>query len=84
MGLWQVGAEALGHAHVVPVVTGERTMAVSEALLDRGYYAPGIRWPTVPRGQERVRMTVSAAHTDDQIDGLVEALDGALRAIPTR
>jgi 7-keto-8-aminopelargonate synthetase-like enzyme len=84
MGLWQIGAEALGHAHVVPVVTGERTMAVSEALLDRGYYAPGIRWPTVPRGQERVRMTVSAAHTDDQIDGLVEALDGALRAIPTR
>ncbi|MES2640329.1 MAG: aminotransferase class I/II-fold pyridoxal phosphate-dependent enzyme [Myxococcota bacterium] len=80
MGLWQIGAAALGEAHVVPVVTGERTMAVAEQLLDKGYYVAGIRWPTVPRGRERVRITVSAAHTEAQIDGLIDALDGALRA----
>ncbi len=80
VGLWQIGARALGEAHVVPILTGDRTMKVAEALLDRGYFAPGIRWPTVPRGQERVRVTVSAAHTDAQIDGLLDALDGALRA----
>ncbi|MDP2304888.1 MAG: aminotransferase class I/II-fold pyridoxal phosphate-dependent enzyme [Pseudomonadota bacterium] len=79
IGLWQIGASALGDAHVAPVVTGERTMAITQGLLDKGYYVAGIRWPTVPRGQERVRITVSAAHTDAQIDGLLDALDGALR-----
>ena len=65
-----------------PLDPGERTRLLA-ALLDRGYYAPGIRWPTVPRGQERVRLTVSAAHTNHQIDGVVEALAAALRAAPT-
>ncbi len=81
IGLWQIGARALGEAHVVPILTGERTMEVAERLLAAGYYAPGIRWPTVPRGQERVRVTVSAAHNEAQIDGLVEALDAALRGV---
>lgn len=78
--LAQEGILALGSAHIVPVVTAERTMRVAEALLARGIYAPGIRFPTVPRGTERVRLTVSAAHTDDELDRCVEALAGALRA----
>ena len=43
-------------------------------LLDAGIYVPGIRWPTVARGQERLRFSLSAAHTDDQIDRALEAL----------
>lgn len=72
--LAQIGVPALGEAHVVPILTGPRTMEVAAALLDAGFLAPGIRYPTVPRGQERVRVTVSAAHTPDQLDRLVEAL----------
>ena len=74
-GLHQLGLEALGHDHVVPVVLAERTMPVAAALSEAGYYVPGIRAPTVPAGQERLRISLSAAHTDDQIDGLLEALD---------
>ena len=50
-------------------------MAVAEALLTRGYWVAGIRPPTVPAGTERLRITASAAHSHEQIDGLLEALD---------
>ena len=58
--------------HILPVVLGEnaRTMAVCEALLERGYYAQGIRHPSVPRGTARLRITPMATHTEDEIDGL--------------
>ncbi len=78
IGLLQIGATITGDAHVVPVLTGDRTMRVAERLLDQGFYAAGIRYPTVARGQERVRLTVSAAHTDEQIDRLVAAMAVAL------
>jgi 8-amino-7-oxononanoate synthase len=65
---------ALGTDHIVPVVCGGRTMEIAARLLDAGYYAPGIRPPTVAPGTERIRITVSAAHTAAQLDGLVDAL----------
>jgi 8-amino-7-oxononanoate synthase len=49
-------------------------MEIAARLLDAGYYAPGIRPPTVAPGTERIRITVSAAHTAAQLDGLVDAL----------
>jgi 7-keto-8-aminopelargonate synthetase-like enzyme len=79
MGLWQIGADVRGDSHIASVVTGPRTMAVAAALLDRGFFAPGIRFPTVPKGQERVRLTVSAAHSDEQIDRLIEAFAAVLK-----
>lgn len=72
--LIQLGWEPLGDAHVVPIVTGERTMELAARLLERGVFAPGIRWPTVPAGQERIRFTVSAAHTPDQLDQVSDTL----------
>lgn len=72
--LAQVGMAALGADHIVPVVCGSRTMEIAAKLLDAGYYVPGIRPPTVAPGTERIRITVSAAHTAAQLDGLVDAL----------
>jgi 8-amino-7-oxononanoate synthase len=62
--------------HILPVVLGDndRTMAVCEALLERGYYAQGIRHPSVPSGSARLRITPMATHTDDEIDGLAAAI----------
>lgn len=77
-GLSDLGLPALGDAHIVPVVLREATMPVAEALLDAGYYAAGIRPPTVAPGAERIRLTLSAAHTADQIDGLLDVLDAVL------
>jgi 8-amino-7-oxononanoate synthase len=81
-GLSDIGVKALGEAHIVPVVLGQRTMMVADALLSRGFWAAGIRAPTVPKGTERVRFTLSAAHTSEQIDRLLEALQAALQEIP--
>jgi glycine C-acetyltransferase len=62
--------------HILPVVLGEneRTMNVCEDLLERGYYAQGIRHPSVPRGSARLRITPMATHDESEIDGLVDAI----------
>ena len=62
--------------HILPVVLGEneQTMNVCEDLLERGYYAQGIRHPSVPRGSARLRITPMATHDESEIDGLVDAI----------
>jgi 8-amino-7-oxononanoate synthase len=77
---------APGHpSPIVPVVLGteERAMAASNQLLERGLLAPAIRPPTVAPGTSRLRLSLSAAHTDAQVDALVAAL-GALALVPVR
>jgi len=62
--------------HIVPVVLGEsaRTMAVCERLLERGFYAQGIRHPSVPEGTARLRITPMATHREAEIDALADAV----------
>ena len=62
--------------HIVPVVVGasEATMAACERLLERGFYAQGIRHPSVPEGTARLRLTPMATHGEDEIDALAEAV----------
>ncbi|MBN2624467.1 MAG: aminotransferase class I/II-fold pyridoxal phosphate-dependent enzyme, partial [Acidimicrobiales bacterium] len=61
---------------IVPVVLGDEAVAMAAAtdLLERGLLVPAIRPPTVPEGTSRLRVALSAAHTDDQVDRLVAAL----------
>ena len=61
---------------IQPVVVGEndRVLKVSEALSNRGIWVPAIRPPTVPKGSARLRISLSAAHTEDQVAQLVDAL----------
>ncbi|MEM7140925.1 MAG: 8-amino-7-oxononanoate synthase [Actinomycetota bacterium] len=68
---------APGHpSPIVPVVVGEEQSAVDAAgaLLERGMLVPAIRPPTVAPGTSRLRITFSAAHTDEQVDMLIAAL----------
>jgi len=71
--------------HILPVVIGENapTMAVCEALLERGYYAQGIRHPSVPRGTARLRITPMATHREDELDGLADAIAEVCSTIRT-
>jgi 8-amino-7-oxononanoate synthase len=64
---------------IQPVGLGssEAALAAQRDLLTSGYCVVAIRPPTVPRGSARLRVTISAAHTEAQIDGLVEALSRA-------
>ena len=61
---------------IQPLVIGgnEDALRVSAALWDRGIWIPAIRPPTVPRGSARLRITLTAAHTPDDVDTLVAAL----------
>ncbi|HUT54175.1 MAG TPA: 8-amino-7-oxononanoate synthase [bacterium] len=70
-----------GSAAIVPVVLGtpEAALSLSAALLDRGIYAQAIRPPTVPSGSSRLRISLCAGHTDEQVDQLIEALKEAIR-----
>ena len=66
-----------GHpSPIVPVVIGDEraTLAASAALLEQGLLVPAIRPPTVAPGTSRLRVALSAAHTDEQINALVAAL----------
>jgi 8-amino-7-oxononanoate synthase len=61
---------------IQPLIIGDagETLAVSEALWDRGIWVPAIRPPTVPTGSARLRITLSAAHSAADVDRLVAAL----------
>jgi 7-keto-8-aminopelargonate synthetase-like enzyme len=60
----------------VPVVLGseERALAASARLLEEGVLVPAIRPPTVAPGTSRLRIALSAGHTDEQIGALLAAL----------
>ena len=57
---------------IIPVILGseERAVKASAALLAQGLWVPAIRPPTVPVGTSRLRVTLSAAHTDEQVDAV--------------
>ena len=66
----------------MPVVIGDnaRTMTVCERLLERGFYAQGIRHPSVPEGTARLRITPMATHEEAEIAELADAIAEELAA----
>lgn len=63
-----------GEAPIVPIILGDpsQTMAFSKRLEDYGIFATAIRPPTVPPGTSRIRFTLMATHTEEDIDYVVE------------
>ena len=61
---------------IVPIILGsnERALTAAEQLLQQGFLIPAIRYPTVPRDQARLRLTVSAAHSEAQIQSIATTI----------
>jgi 8-amino-7-oxononanoate synthase len=74
-GLANAGYDTGGSVtHIVPAIVGDnqRAMDLAAAAFDRGVYAQGIRFPSVPRGTARIRFTPSAGHSEQDIAAVVE------------
>jgi 8-amino-7-oxononanoate synthase len=65
-----------GGSPIVPVLFGEERAALdaSARLAEQGFRVPAIRYPTVARGEARLRVSLSARHEDAQVEGLKRAL----------
>jgi len=72
-----------GPTPILPVMFGDATVAgrMAERLLELGIYVIAFSYPVVPQGQARIRLQVSAAHTDEQIDHAIEAFRSAGREL---
>ncbi len=64
-----------GPTPILPVMLGDAAVAtkMADELLKRGIYVIGFSYPVVPQGQARIRIQVSAAHTDEQLDRAIAA-----------
>jgi 8-amino-7-oxononanoate synthase len=79
---FRLGAAQLGlplmvsNSAIQPLLVGEapRAVGLSERLRERGFLIGAIRPPTVPTGTSRLRITLSAAHSAEQVDRLLEQL----------
>ena len=75
---WQL---TLSSTPVQPLIVGsnDATMVLSSELETAGLRVPGIRPPTVPVGQARLRITLCATHTASDIDRLLDAVEAAVQ-----
>ncbi len=77
------GAKELGYdtgasaTQIVPIIVGaaEECQALSQSLKKAGFWATTIRPPTVPNGTSRIRFAFSAAHTQEDIESILAALE---------
>jgi 7-keto-8-aminopelargonate synthetase-like enzyme len=80
--LEEAGFEVLpGETPILPIMVGDerRATALAAGCLEGGVFIPAIRTPSVPRGQARLRMTLSAEHSAKQVTYAIEVLVEAKR-----
>jgi 8-amino-7-oxononanoate synthase len=80
---WRLLASA---TPIQPLVIGDnaRTLQLARALWERGLWVPAIRPPTVPKGGARLRISLSAAHTVDEVETLARTLNELEAAVEPR
>lgn len=78
--LQSMGIECDDETPIFPIIVGdnERALSLAHELEARGIIITAIRPPTVPVGESRLRMTVTAAHSQEQLDYVANTLRGLL------
>ena len=81
--LLSIGVDATNETPIFPILIGrnEDTLAVSDYLYEAGIIGTAIRPPTVPIGESRIRLTVTAAHNKEQIDYVCHTLHKAMQTV---
>jgi len=74
--LKEAGFAVRGESQIIPLMTqdSERAVKMSKSLQDKGYWVMPIRPPTVPKGESRLRFSLSFHHTKEMLDGIKSAL----------
>lgn len=81
--LTSMGIDATNETPIFPILIGsnKNTLAVSDYLYEAGIIGTAIRPPTVPIGESRIRLTVTAAHNKEQIDYVCHTLHKAMKTV---
>ena len=81
--LTSMGIDATNETPIFPILIGrnEDTLSVSDYLYEAGIIGTAIRPPTVPIGESRIRLTVTAAHNKKQIDFVCQSLHNAMKQL---
>ena len=81
--LISIGINATNETPIFPILIGrnEDTLSVSDYLYEAGIIGTAIRPPTVPIGESRIRLTVTAAHNKEQIDYVCHTLHKAMQTV---
>ncbi len=83
--LASLGFDLMGsEGPIIPILVGDTDAALQwyERLMREGICVPAIRPPTVPKGTDRLRVTITAKHTKQHLDRLTKALGTGLKKIP--
>jgi len=74
--LRDIGFDINSESPIVPIIIGEehKAMELSKSLLEEGIYIPAIRYPTVNKGESRLRMTVMSTHDYNDIDFVIQKI----------
>lgn len=81
--LTSLGIDSTNETPIFPILIGsnEDTLTVSDYLYEAGIIGTAIRPPTVPIGESRIRLTVTAAHNKEQIDYVCHILHKAMQTV---
>ena len=86
-GCEQLGLELMDSSTPIqPIMAGsaENALAMSQALAEQGILVTAIRPPTVPQGMSRLRVTLTASHTEQHVNRLLDALELIVKDQPAR
>jgi len=80
-GMQAAGFEVRGVSPIVPIMLYDERLAhdIARDLLAKGIYVIGFSYPVVPKGQARIRVQLSAAHTPEQVDRCIAAFTEVAR-----
>ena len=72
-----------GEHPICPIMLGDASLAtrMADALLERGIYVIGFSYPVVPKGQARIRVQLSAAHSEDDLEFALETFSAVAKEL---